>query len=665
MNTYNLTNSISVRTISALLAVTLLIAALPVALIGKVFAQATTGSITTEEFVAVDGSYKGISVGFRTENFGTAQAVSVALERADGSVVTKTANSGVLSIINQDTSGGDQLTVPFVIEEGSFTEASDATYWNPAPATWNTNTRPVEVTISVTDENGDVVAVNSTFNDGDPSWPTYESLLPPMPEVTATNFNTHSGSDYEGINVGFTLNTEFENVTDVRVALFNDAGIIVENTHNQMLLDLINDGETSLSTPFIMTQGSYIEEYWNLGSNVWTSEDKPTRVVISVTDETGTYTDENTNFSEPNGWTYESLVPPAPTPETTVIISGDTAGGENQPGWLFNRDTSTMTPFEFNTVEASIGDGSLYVFPIGTSSSDKFIGELFLNDTMSDIVSISYDYMLGNNSATTTASANQFYANVYANFDDSDDFGHCVYNVVPNNGTAGWHTVTFDPEMDYDVRQRGTEVCPASPSDMGPDAELRAFAINLGDTTDTDEGLDGYFDNVVVETTDMITTYDFEPTPAPTTGGGGGGGRLLESSGGSNQNDDDEDEDEDLDDAPEGEVLGASDSVGTCGMYLEDYIGMNTHTASVWETMKLQLFLLSKNLYVADAGVFDTATETEVRRYQADNASAILQPWVTAGLADTLPPTGKVYKTTRWHINNAVCPGSESFPVLP
>lgn len=140
-------------------------------------AQAQAATLTAEEFVATDGSYKGVSVGFRTEGFGTATAVTVTLTRDDATTVTKTANQGVLDIINSDTVGGDQLTTPFVIQEGGFTEASDTVYWNPAPAVWTTETRPVSVTITVTDENGETFVTNSTFNDGEPSWPTYESLL--------------------------------------------------------------------------------------------------------------------------------------------------------------------------------------------------------------------------------------------------------------------------------------------------------------------------------------------------------------------------------------------------------------------------------------------------------------------------------------------------------
>jgi len=117
--------------------------------------------------------------------------------------------------------------------------------------------------------------------------------------------------------------------------------------------------------------------------------------------------------------------------------------------------------------------------------------------------------------------------------------------------------------------------------------------------------------------------------------------------------------------ALEGEVLGASTSVGTCGMYLLEYMSLG-NAPSVWEVMKLQLFLASRNLLAMASGVFDQTTETSVRAYQTANDAEILQPWVTAGLADaSFSATGIVGKTTRWHINNAVCPGSEVFPQLP
>ena len=72
-----------------------------------------------------------------------------------------------------------------------------------------------------------------------------------------------------------------------------------------------------------------------------------------------------------------------------VIVSGDTSEGFNQPGWLFNRDVSTSTPFEFNTDQASIGTGSLYVSPIGENAPNKFIAENFLNELVADVEMIS------------------------------------------------------------------------------------------------------------------------------------------------------------------------------------------------------------------------------------------------------------------------------------
>ncbi|MEX1112656.1 MAG: hypothetical protein WEC84_04280 [Candidatus Andersenbacteria bacterium] len=202
--------------------------------------------------------------------------------------------------------------------------------------------------------------------------------------------------------------------------------------------------------------------------------------------------------------------------DATVTVSGDTAAGENQPGWLFNRDASTSTPFEFNTDEASIGFGSLYVEPIGATGADKFVGENFLLTPVADVNSVAYDFQIG--SSGTAADANHFYMSVYANFGESDPlkFYDCRYNVVPVIGsTTDFTTVTFDITQPYSVTTRNTSphTCPPVPADMGPDAFLRMFSLNVGDTSTSDQGLDGYLDNVVVNTNSEVTTYDFEPTP--------------------------------------------------------------------------------------------------------------------------------------------------------
>ena len=210
--------------------------------------------------------------------------------------------------------------------------------------------------------------------------------------------------------------------------------------------------------------------------------------------------------------------------DMTVIVSGDTAAGENQPGWLFNRDLSTSTPFGFISGVSSIGVGSLYVLPIdGSSPSDKFIAENFLNAPIADVNSISYDFQIG--SGGTALDANEFYMNVYTNFGESadDKFYDCRYNIVPVVGsTSEFTTVTFDPTQAYLVTTRtGASAspypCPAVPADMdnlSPGSNIRAFALNVGDTSSNDDGLDGYLDNVVVDMdSNGVTTYDFEPAP--------------------------------------------------------------------------------------------------------------------------------------------------------
>lgn len=209
---------------------------------------------------------------------------------------------------------------------------------------------------------------------------------------------------------------------------------------------------------------------------------------------------------------------------TTIVVSGDTAAAENSPGWLFNRDTSTATPFTFTTDQHSLGQGSLYVQPIGTNAADKFIGENFVNTPITDVTSISYDFMIGPHGASTQEE--QFYMSVYANFGISDDLKYydCRYSVVPTVGSKdGFTTVTFDPNQAYPVTTRGGAsaspyTCPAVPAAMNllsPGSNIRMFALNVGDTSTSDTGLDGYFDKVVVSTTAGTTISDFEPVLTP------------------------------------------------------------------------------------------------------------------------------------------------------
>lgn len=213
----------------------------------------------------------------------------------------------------------------------------------------------------------------------------------------------------------------------------------------------------------------------------------------------------------------------------TVTVQGNTTNTENTEGWMFNRDVTTSTPFEFNADQAVIGQGSLYVQPISASSaSDKFVAENFLLSNISDINSVSFDYQLGPNSVNTDY--DQVYMNVYANFGESSatKFYDCRYTVLATVGsTSSFNTLTFDTNSAYSVTTRtggqaSPYACPAVPSAMNllsANSTIRAFAINVGDTSLGDAGVDAYLDNVVVSSVNGSTVYDLEPTiPACSTG---------------------------------------------------------------------------------------------------------------------------------------------------
>ncbi len=214
-----------------------------------------------------------------------------------------------------------------------------------------------------------------------------------------------------------------------------------------------------------------------------------------------------------------SAAVPNPIPTTTIVVTDDTSAGENIPGWMFNRDTSTDTPFAFDNTTFSIGTGSLHILPIGANPADKMVAENFINAPISTVNGITYDFKIG--AGGDANDDEQFYMNVYANFGVSDDLKYydCRYDVVPTIGSTGnFTTVSFDPTQAYPVTTRGSSpfACPPVPADMdlsSAGSNFRMFALNVGDTSASDSDLDGFLDKVVVSTDSLITTYDFEPAP--------------------------------------------------------------------------------------------------------------------------------------------------------
>ena len=165
-----------------------------------------TAELNAENFnTHKDADYEGISVGFNGKNFGTVSDITVVLTREDGSTVTKRANHAAKELLSGKTTA-TQLSTPFIIKEGTFTEAADTDYWQPAVYSsanaWVATTQPKSVTISVTDEKGTKTTSNTIFSQGAPSWPTYASLTKetPAPEPAPTAVtNIRTTATYKGL----------------------------------------------------------------------------------------------------------------------------------------------------------------------------------------------------------------------------------------------------------------------------------------------------------------------------------------------------------------------------------------------------------------------------------------------------------------------------------
>jgi hypothetical protein len=208
--------------------------------------------------------------------------------------------------------------------------------------------------------------------------------------------------------------------------------------------------------------------------------------------------------------------PPDPCAANPVVINHT----PSQCTWQFQRDPANATMGGFTNEAHSIGSGSLKAGPISDVPAEKYVAEDFIATPVADLTSIAYDFQIHTHTATPTTDYKHFYLNVYANFDSStDNFYDCKYDYVPTAGSdSSFTTMTAvasaAPTSMKDGTFRTHAACPPTLSGMPTGSSVRAFALNVGDTSASDAGLSGYLDNVQVTTTAGTKTSDFEP-PAP------------------------------------------------------------------------------------------------------------------------------------------------------
>ena len=199
---------------------------------------------------------------------------------------------------------------------------------------------------------------------------------------------------------------------------------------------------------------------------------------------------------------------------TTVIVKPS-----NLNGWQISPDGTV--PYGFVSGPASVGSGSLQFGPIdGTNAANKFVMFSPYTGLVSDLTAFSYDFYIDPASSGGAADAQNFYVNVYVDdasngigtFAGGTGFYDCRYDSVPSTGTvSGWTTHSFNQASTWTNVANRTGSCPATLAGVTAGSIVRFIAVNGGQSTSSDAGLKGGFDNVVITTSAATTTYDFEP----------------------------------------------------------------------------------------------------------------------------------------------------------
>lgn len=190
--------------------------------------------------------------------------------------------------------------------------------------------------------------------------------------VVSENFNTHLGTDYRGINVGYKLiNLNNFDIEKVEVKLFNGTAELAKNTSIKSKHDELGADEKQFSTPFIVVPGTYREDFWTFDARTLSKDIRPTKAVITIIDKAGdVYIAENSNLVEPNGASYVSLF------DTAAATIHETAAD-------YNGTNRITVEFKVNeSIDLSQGSLADVIIRYGTKDANgNFVDALRSNNT--------------------------------------------------------------------------------------------------------------------------------------------------------------------------------------------------------------------------------------------------------------------------------------------
>ncbi|SDM35696.1 S-layer homology domain-containing protein [Psychrobacillus sp. OK028] len=287
---------------------------------------------TMSNFNTHKGSdYKGVNVGWTLKeglNFEDVESIEVELYSGTEKLVTNTA------VLSEHASlyeaGTREFSAPF-----AFDALTDE-YWEFGEWSENQTQQPTKAVLVVTPKKGEAQTFENK-NLADVAGMEWASLFPqeiPAHVATMSNFNTHKGSDYKGVNVGWTLKEglNFEDVESIEVELYSGTEKLVTNT--AVLSEhasLYEAGTREFSAPFAFD--ALTDEYWEFGEWSENQTQQPTKAVLVVTPKKGeAQTFENKNLADVAGMEWASLFPQEIPAHVATMSNFNTHKGSDYKG---------------------------------------------------------------------------------------------------------------------------------------------------------------------------------------------------------------------------------------------------------------------------------------------------------------------------------------------
>jgi hypothetical protein len=195
----------------------------------------------------------------------------------------------------------------------------------------------------------------------------------------------------------------------------------------------------------------------------------------------------------------------AVSPSTTVTVTPEALNG-----WFVD---SPAPAYAFVAGPKTLGKGSLQfsAVPADPAGSKMFVAHPE-SIAAADFEGLATDFYVA--PAAANKDANQFYLNIYvdAPVPAAPAFYDCRYGYVATTANDGWNTLAITRTTPAVVTTKPGATCGSSIADLAAGSTVTYVALNAGDTSASDAGIQGGFDNVVVKGA-TTTVYDFEPAP--------------------------------------------------------------------------------------------------------------------------------------------------------